>query len=285
MNTLNLIRMEKGNLKYRISKFPDGQQNIVVEYAFIDKTLITTRLRNWMDLELLCCAVASLKEFGIDDISVEISYFVGARSDRKFSIGGNNYLKSVICPIINLLGFRKVSVLDPHSNCLEMGINNFESVSNVGFISSVISDSLFLNKTSFVAPDAGALHKIFSTLSLIGKSADNVICCTKERNVFGDIIGTTVPSHEPTKAYLIIDDICDGGNTFISISKALRDLNPDAIICLAVTHGIFSSGVEKVADYFDVIYCTNSYSDIDYVKDITSEIGSPKREFLQYKIY
>ena len=31
MKTLNLVYPEKSDIKYRIDKFPDGQQNIVIE--------------------------------------------------------------------------------------------------------------------------------------------------------------------------------------------------------------------------------------------------------------
>ena len=34
-------------------------------------------------------------------------------------------------------------------------------------------------------------------------------------------------------------------------------------IYLIITHGIFSKGFEELSKYFDGIYCTNSYSEID----------------------
>lgn len=63
------------------------------------------------------------------------------------------------------------------------------------------------------------------------------------------------------KDYIIIDDICDGGATFINIAKEIKKAYSCNHIYLIVTHGIFSKGFYELCDYFDGIYCTNSYSD------------------------
>lgn len=75
MKTLNLVDIDKSDIKYQIQKFPDGQQNIVIDdsegiHKTIDKQKvglfysiqIKSRLNNWLDLELITCAVASLRE-------------------------------------------------------------------------------------------------------------------------------------------------------------------------------------------------------------------------------
>lgn len=69
-----------------------------------------------------------------------------------------------------------------------------------------------------------------------------------------------------------LGDICDGGRTFINIAVALKAqlLKYDSAlyskyppkIYLIVTHGIFSAGFSKLSEYFDGIYCTNSYQSI-----------------------
>lgn len=66
--------------------------------------------------------------------------------------------------------------------------------------------------------------------------------------------------------YIIIDDICDGGATFLNIAKEIRNNHfkslYDIKIYLIVTHGIFSKGFDELSKYFDGIYCTNSYSNL-----------------------
>jgi len=290
MKILNLIYPEKSDIKYKISKFPDGQQNIVIENNPLtwclpstdkgatykhDNIQIKSRLNNWLDLELITCTVASLRELGVDEIHLYVPYVVGARSDRKFEEGGNNYLKDVITPVINSLEFSSVTVLDPHSDCLEMGIKGFKKESNYKLVKDALSyiDSSMEKELIFISPDAGASKKIYK-LEEQFKLQDNrkieVITCSKDRDNEGKLTKTVVPSFYKGKDVIIIDDICDGGATFINIAKIIKERNekypdekhPVGKLYLIITHGIFSKGFEELSLYFDDIYCTNSYKDI-----------------------
>lgn len=114
MKTLNLVNPDASRINYKKLSFPDGQQNIIITSSISESVQIKSRLNNWLDLELITCAVASLRELGVEEIHLYTPYIMGARSDRKFEEGGNNYLKDVICPIINLLNFKSVTCIDPH---------------------------------------------------------------------------------------------------------------------------------------------------------------------------
>ena len=80
----------------------------------------------------------------------------------------------------------------------------------------------------------------------------------------GNIIRTELPTMDlrGVEHIIIIDDICDGGRTFIELAKAIREITT-LPIHLIVTHGIFSAGFKQLFEYFDGIYCTNSIDDID----------------------
>jgi ribose-phosphate pyrophosphokinase len=56
---------------------------------------------------------------------------------------------------------------------------------------------------------------------------------------------------------VIVDDICDGGRTFLEMQKTIRSeriyLFGDKIY-LVVTHGIFSAGFDELKKHFDGIY-------------------------------
>jgi ribose-phosphate pyrophosphokinase len=47
---------------------------------------------------------------------------------------------------------------------------------------------------------------------------------------------------------LIIDDICDGGRTFIEVATMLKAANPGIKVSLYVSHGIFSKGTQVLRD-------------------------------------
>jgi ribose-phosphate pyrophosphokinase len=58
---------------------------------------------------------------------------------------------------------------------------------------------------------------------------------------------------------LIVDDICDGGRTFLEIAKILKARGASSIE-LYVTHGIFSNNaIEKLKPYFDKVYCYHTF--------------------------
>jgi ribose-phosphate pyrophosphokinase len=60
---------------------------------------------------------------------------------------------------------------------------------------------------------------------------------------------------------LIVDDICDGGGTFIGLAAELKNKNAGKLY-LAVSHGIFSKGFDSLK-CFDKIFTTNSFKDFD----------------------
>lgn len=162
MKILNLVDLEKSDIQFRIDKFPDGQQNIILvdrldpkhisnsdlelEYIKNFPIQIKSRLNNFQDLELIICANKSLRNLGVKKIHLYTPYFLGSRSDRQFEKGSNNYLKDVICPIINSLKFESVTVLDPHSFVLEGCLNNFKSQSNLELVEFALNSIYNENK-------------------------------------------------------------------------------------------------------------------------------------------
>jgi ribose-phosphate pyrophosphokinase len=295
--TLNLVNPNDiFSFKYEISRFPDGQQSIrLIENGYntfeslkdSDKQhgiMIKSRLNTFSDLELIICATQALKEVGVKNIELYIPYCIGARSDRKFMEGGINYVKHVIAPIINSQGYSKVTILDPHSDVLEACINNFKKEDNIDLVSFAFKD-YFLSKgfktwspknfdnVCLVSPDAGALKKVFHVAEKIGYKGE-VVIASKHRNLeTGKIDYTNVPMsvNDADKDVFIIDDICDGGRTFIEIAKAVDEVRKLSSSVkrehygknyLIVTHGIFSFGFDFLVQHFDGIYCTNSVIDI-----------------------
>jgi len=274
MKILNLVYPEKSDIKYKISKFPDGQNQLTI----LDKTLlneyieIKTRINNFIDLEILICAVKSLKGLNVRGINLYSPYILGSRSDRKFEEGSNNYLKDVICPILNSLNFYSITCLDPHSDVLEACIkSNFLRISNEEVVKFALSEIYDYDSNEgnsrmvLISPDAGASKKIYKVAESFEFEGD-IIICSKERDKDGKLTKCVVPlSNLGNKDLIIIDDICDGGATFINIAKEIKDHyigNSCPKIYLIVTHGIFSKGYEELSKYFDGIYCTNSYNDI-----------------------
>lgn len=283
--TLNLANSHDPlSFKYEITQFPDGQQSLRIIESGYDTyeslkqnttgVTIKSRLNNFRDLELIICATQALKEVGVNKIRLYIPYCTGARSDRKFMEGGINYIKNVIAPIINLQNYESVTILDPHSDVLEACINNFKKIDNTKLVKFALplidNTNDAREKTVFVSPDAGALKKVYHVAETV--SHDKIIIAAKHRDIkSGKITHTEVPDldkYSPNSNFVIIDDICDGGRTFVEIAKVIKnrvwsgDEYFRGKIFLIVTHGIFTYGFEEISEYFDGIYTTNSVKEI-----------------------
>lgn len=267
---LNLVNPTSSDIEYKISKFPDGQQSLdIIRPLFLSNKIIQikSRLNSFQDLELIICANQALRNIGCTEVWLYVPYFLGARSDRRFTGGGVNYLKQVICPIINNQGFSKVEVLDPHSDVLEACLNNFVKTDNTELarfaLSKIDNKDGAQNRTAFISPDAGALKKIFDLAKTFG--VENVVTASKVRDIkTGNIVRTELPTMnlDGIEQFVIIDDICDGGRTFIELAKEIKK-QTNKPIYLIVTHGIFSAGFKELFEYFEGIFCTNSIDNID----------------------
>lgn len=275
MITLDLVNPEKSQIKYKISQFPDGQQTVDLTdwndlMIYEDAVKISSRLNSFKDLELIICATAAIRNIKPNrEIALYVPYFIGARSDRKFVDGGVNYLKQVICPIINSLNFVTVITLDPHSDVLEACLNNYEKTDNHLLVKHALTKidnkKDAQERICLVSPDAGAYKKIFDVAKKF--QIQNVVTANKVRDMrTGNILKTEIPDLPGLVGddlqYVIIDDICDGGRTFNELAKAIRAQRADAKIYLVVTHGIFSAGFAELSRNFEHIYTTNSYRDI-----------------------
>jgi ribose-phosphate pyrophosphokinase len=273
--TLNLVNADDSlSCKYEISRFPDGQQSVrIIEDEHntfnrlkeTDTITIKSRLNTFQDLELIICANQALKEIGVKSVKLNIPYCIGGRSDRKFQKGGINYIKTVIAPIINSQNFDEVKIMDPHSDVLEACINNFVKIDNSRLVEFALNNIAKPDNFCLVSPDAGAYKKIFDVATKF--CIKEIITASKVRDLdTGKILRTEVPSiekHGDDTKYVIVDDICDGGRTFIELAKVIYEQKPNAKIYLVVTHGIFSAGFGELNNYFEMIYTTNSIKDID----------------------
>jgi ribose-phosphate pyrophosphokinase len=280
MRVLNLAHPERTEVAFKLTQFPDGQQDVTIlgEKTWITpdkgieesrklgkldtsrKIVIKSRFNSFRDLEIIICATVALRGMGVKVIELHIPYIVGARSDRQFIEGGTSYLRDVIAPILNYMNYERVVCLDPHSDVAAATIKNLVCHNNVPLVTFALNQ---IKSKDFVlvSPDGGALKKVYKVADAIDYKGD-VIVCSKSRDNEGRLTKTEVPLEQKhiDRDFIIIDDICDGGRTFINIAERIKAMS-DSKIYLVVTHGIFSKGFRELNKYFDGIYSTNSYVD------------------------
>lgn len=247
--------------------FPGGERNVRID--FVNKyspsagVLIECIYKRSDDLVDLIMLVNALRQENLSNISLSIPYFPFARQDRVMTSGEANALQA-ISQVFNMLNLKCIEISDPHSDVLEtLFPPGVLSITRQWEIWSLhISTYEDLTTIGLVSPDTGALKKIYKLADLLNVP---VVCAQKVRDVStGKITSTTIDVSNVlnlTSLY-VVDDICDGGRTFIELAKAIRSQGYTGKLVLCVTHGIFSQGLE-VLGHYDTIRCYNNLSGLD----------------------
>lgn len=248
--------------------FPGGERSCRIESEIpfpVFEFIVEVNFRSSDDIIDMALLVNAIRNMGHDAfISLSIPYMPFARQDRVMTTG-EPFALQVMVQFIKMCNFDSINVLDPHSDVLagmfEPGL--LKIVDQTQAWTNVIKDSIARNENAYlVSPDAGALKKIFKLANATGLP---VIEAGKVRDVkTGEIVGTTVnsdPYFLGNITLIVVDDICDGGRTFIELANALKYKFGSRInkLVLCVTHGIFSKGLDCL-DCYDQIYTINNMS-------------------------
>jgi ribose-phosphate pyrophosphokinase len=277
---LNLINPNKTDIPYKYFIFPDGQPHLKLDvskkYENTEGVRILARLANPSDVFTALIAKDALESIGFEHIELTVSYLMAARMDRQMT-DGEPFSLRVLAAILNQANFKKITIFDPHSDVSTALLLRSKAIGNEAFVKDCIED--FMKNTEggddyyLISPDAGALKKIHKVAQYV--NAPRVAECMKMRDVkTGNLSGfKTMESDFEGKTCFIVDDICDGGGTFIGLAALLKQHNAGKIV-LIVSHGIFSKGFDLAN--IDAIYTTNSFKDFDTnalsVKEIESYI-------------
>lgn len=240
-------------------KFPDGCSGVnintgsLVPEIYTVDVFVDARIRGDQVLELALTMDALKRQFPFGRFIGFIPMFPYGRQDRVCSPGEAHSLR-VVAKMINAMGFDAIITLDPHSNVIEGVVDRVHTVDQFELFGSLKNFAEY----TFVAPDMGARKKVEEFARKVG--AKGVICFDKTRELAtGKITGMRciddLYSGYNTK-YMVLDDICDGGRTFIELAKLLPKPCSKELL---VTHGIFSKGVDIVTDLYDHVYTTDSF--------------------------
>lgn len=223
---------------------------------------VSIRIKSMNDLGMLAVATMALKQCGLLDKSfLFVPYFPGARQDRVM-VEGEALTVGVYANWINEFKYDNVEIFDPHSDVTPAVIDNVDVINNHDFVLRSIKD-MNLNNFNIISPDAGSNKKIKDLVVKIWDKTDihEVIKCDKTRNVTnGEIVGFDVYDNDlKGMDCVIVDDICDGGGTFLGLAEELKNKNAGDLY-LIVSHGIFSKGFKELSKHFKSIYTTDSWS-------------------------
>lgn len=250
-------------IKYEKFFFNGGEPHIKInEDVFpldeLEDVTITSRLTSMNEFMMLLVATDALARSGrVLTKHLFIPYFPAARQDRQM-VAGEPLTVKVFSEMINFQGFDSVTTFDNHSDVSTALLNNCVNVNNYRFVEYCLDDMSCSPAYNLISPDAGANKKINNLAQYLIHPI--IIKCDKTRDVSnGNITGFEVYTDDlKGKDCVIVDDICDGGKTFVELSKVLKKKNAGDIY-LIVSHGIFSKPLKELKSYFKKIYTTDSW--------------------------
>ena len=263
---------------YKTFTFSGGEEHVellsnVLDFE-IQPVTIVKKVKSSADIMQLLLLTEIVRRKGFKEVHLIMPYIPYARQDRATTPGTARSLK-VFADLLNSCHFESVMVIDPHSMVSENLINNMVQLDVVPYLTQFLHKlgdvhAVFSN-TVLVSPDVGALKKVEKYAKEIG--INQVMAFHKERNpATGEIKSIKVISGTDIdvsgKHVVIVDDICDGGRTFIELVKAYplfkysSSSRAAESLSLFVTHGIFSQGLDTLFDAgFTRLGSTDSFRD------------------------
>lgn len=269
----------KNNLSdyHALIEYPDGQKSVRLLLDKLNNKVpvtINCRIKNFAELEVLYCLCNALVKNDFHIELVNYIYLFGMRSDRAFNPGEPNYFRDVIA---QALRGGNIRILFPHNDIVRQHLNA-QLIPCLGYSFEEAFDISALSPVYLWADQSADYLK--QSINLTHSHKSSIFGSFEKKRENGqvktiglaDSVRERLKSLNATCPIVIMDDLCDGGGTFIAEAQYLRDVGIKNPLYLFVGHGLFTKGLEPVLAHFDKILCTNSYQDINH-KDV-----------LQYKV-
>lgn len=176
-----------------------------------------------------------------------LPYLPGARQDRGIPFGAKVY-----ADMINAMDFARVVCVDPHSPTMPGLLNNLTTIDS----DTLIRDNVNTNGlVGVICPDQGAHARTERVAAILGLP---VYYAKKMRDfTTGKLSGFQCEELPAEGRFLVVDDICDGGGTFMGLADATG--LPKDRLELWITHGVFSGKAAQVNERYGKVYTTDSH--------------------------
>lgn len=251
-------------LEPRLFTFAGGESQVVLPDAFIAdaRSVASVRINAWLKtadtvMQLLLLTDAVRRVVPNVPLHLNMPYVPYARQDRVCN-PGEALSARVFCDLINAQAYASVVIADPHSDVVPALLDRVSVVDASVMVAEVLRHSALARGVTLLAPDAGARKRVQQLARKL--DVDHIAFADKVRDTkTGRISGTSVSSDLPNLPILVVDDICDGGRTFVELGKALAEVSPQPRY-LYVTHGIFSKGFEELNLYYQRIFTAYNWN-------------------------
>lgn len=236
-------------------RYPAGESHVSLAAAISGPgpVIIEAHIRNFEGLCGILTADRILRRKRLE-ARWFLPYFPFARHDRRIDDSDGLELELAL----ELAKDLDLTIADAHSDVSGMLRNIPQHVAVQLFAGA----GLFEGEPIVVIPDAGAVKKADTWTG-----ARPTVTCSKHRDPeTGKLSGFTIPGGDLGGApCVIVDDICDGGGTFLGLAKELKAKGAGPLR-LAVTHGLFTKGLGPLSAEFEDIF-TFAPSDAELATD------------------
>lgn len=250
------VYSDKGPVSFKGFYFSGGEPHVEIENPDVlqnAEVLLDARVGSMNDLGMLLALTDAIKRLRPERVNLLLPYFPGARQDREergFALTAKLY-----ADLINAQEYESVFILDPHSPVSPALIDRCVILPHAPLVQQFVPADL----VGLICPDAGAERR---TLELAKElRCTTVVFARKKRDPrTGSLSGFSLEPLPQEGTYLLADDLCDGGGTFVGLAEKFReDPRGTGSLHLWTTHGIFSKGLAVLAKYFTTIGCSDSF--------------------------
>lgn len=201
-----------------------------------EKNVVTWEFENESEFMHVAQLRSLISTKVVSTIVLELPYLPYARQDKNIS-NDSTFAFHQFVWLLNMLFFGEVRVFDPHN------VEFAKKIANVKIMMPDPDSLLAELNANIVFPDTGAATRYRANEYSYAVTYD------KDRDPLTGKINGIVRKKGivEAKPYLIVDDICDGGRTFIEVAHKLYCAGATEVH-LYVSHGIFSKGLSVLRD-------------------------------------
>ena len=250
--------MGKGEIPFKLHLFSGGEPHIALDPALItdERVWVESHVASMVDFGYLLCALSAIRRANPRALALYLPYFPGARQDHPEP--GTPHTLEIYANALRPYNIKKIVTVDPHSSAV------FGVAPNM----YVIDPNEILNGRRYnaiIAPDGGAYGRANAVARTLNCP---LVQATKKREQSTG----RITKYELDQAaigeigvgrYLVVDDICDGGATFLLLAQAFRTPPTVSILDLYVSHGIFSRGLRDLSQVYEKIITTDAFPTLD----------------------
>ena len=239
-------------------KFPAGEVHI----RDFDVSDVTQVIFNWRgdhtDLAVLSSLATVPRAMQSLADNLLVPYLPASRADRR--IGNESLGKVVYSDLISaawdgILGtyYSTIDTWDLHS------ITSTDApINNIPRMQQYLSTYNFPDNSVLLAPDEGSISRVAAISTTTGLP---YVHATKNRDyATGQLLSNSIPAVLGDYDHIfVVDDICDGGGTFLLLADSIRKQNISSNLHLFVTHGIFSKGKSALESKYATVFALNDW--------------------------